>query len=329
VTSASFFFVFRLIDVTLIFLRWSLALARVHLLQRPVEQLTDSEGSRRTNYLYSYQCSAPIDEEEEGNRETVNLLAVLHCRQMSSFQLDKSSIPLIAGFSGGVVSTTLLLPLDVVKTRLQVTEGKSQKHFQSFRIIGGIIKYEGVAGLYQGWTPAVLGSAISWGGYFYFYEGFKQRLVDYKLGQTEQGRRLSRNSTSAQLNSVENFVLACAAGSVMVAITNPVWLVKTRMQLQMKRASEKVHIRPYRSMIDAFRTIVREEGWLALYKGSGPALLLTSHGGVQFVVYECLRKYFQYARVKRGENGNDLSVWKRLELSAGYLTMGAISKLYV
>ena len=112
----------------------------------------------------------------------------------------------------------------------------------------------------------------------------------------------------------------------MVAITNPIWLVKTRMQLQMRKASEQHRIKPYSNMIDAFRTIVRDEGWLALYKGSGPAMLLTSHGGVQFVVYEYLRKQFQFRQVKRDEK-QGISLWHRLELSAGYLTMGAVAKL--
>lgn len=268
---------------------------------------------------------------------------------LPSLQVSPSTIPLIAGFSGGVVSTTLLLPLDIVKLRLQVTESsKPWRRFRSFRILGGIVKYEGFRALWQGWTPAVLGSAISWGGYFYFYEGFKRSLVEYKSFQ--QNKMTIPHKTSAVdvpgydgsssakptkpmgagppavLTSVDNFVLACTAGAVMVALTNPVWLVKTRMQLQMRKAGELHQIKPYRNMIDAFRTIVREEGVTALYKGSGPALLLTSHGGVQFVVYEYLRKNFPVKRPKR-EVGKDENVWLRLKQSAGFLTMGAVAKL--
>ena len=254
-------------------------------------------------------------------------------------QVEKTTVPLIAGFSGGVVSTTLLLPLDIVKLRLQVTESsKPWRRFRSFRILAGIVKYEGLRGLYQGWTPAVLGSAISWGGYFYFYEGFKRRLVEYKLSKKRSSKQPTADFTepttqphknieaSKVLNSLDNFVLACLAGAVMVALTNPVWLVKTRMQLQMRKASERHQIRPYNNMLDAFATIVREEGVLALYKGSGPALLLTSHGGVQFVVYEYLRKNFKVRRPERGEN-KEFNVWQRLEQSIGYLGMGAVAKL--
>ena len=241
-----------------------------------------------------------------------------------------STAPLIAGFSGGVVSTTLLFPLDIIKVRLQVHEGSlragRKRRLGSMRVLGGIIKHEGLSGLYAGWTPAVIASAVSWGGYFYLYEGFKRGLVEHRLGiqQPHLKDDAPSHPSESVLTSADNFVLACAAGGLMVALTNPVWLVKTRMQLQMRRSSEQHNIKPYRGMLDAFRTIVKEEGFLALYRGSGPALLLTSHGGVQFVVYEYLRKYFHYNRAKRDDSR---SIWERLELSAGYLTIGAVAKM--
>jgi solute carrier family 25 folate transporter 32 len=231
--------------------------------------------------------------------------------------------PLIAGFSGGVVSTSLLLPLDVVKVRLQVNESsKNGRRLGTCKVLRSIIHHEGVMGVYQGWTPAVIGSAIAWGGYFYFYETFKRKLVDYKLNTTG-----STTDASDVLNSLDNFVLACSAGGLMVALTNPIWLIKTRMQLQMKLSCEKHNIVPYNNMVDAAKRIAREEGYLALYKGSGPAMLLTSHGGVQFVVYEFLRKHFHYSRAKSMDKASKGSVWERLELSSGYLCMGAAAKM--
>ena len=72
----------------------------------------------------------------------------------------------------------------------------------------------------------------------------------------------------------------------MVLLTNPVWLVKTRLQLQRNEGTRV----PYKGILDAFTRIVKEEGWLALYRGILPALFLTSHGAVQFVVYEKLKE---------------------------------------
>lgn len=247
-----------------------------------------------------------------------------------SDQSRKAILPLVAGLCGGATSTALLLPLDNIKVRLQVHEGEivkgkdSQKRLRlgSIRMLRGVIRHEGVSGLYQGLVPAVIGSAVSWGGFFFVYEHFKNELR----------RRKATNSAIEEysLSSWDNFVLACASGGVMVVLTNPVWLIKLRMQLQMKNAAEHVSpsIKPYKGMVDATRTIVREEGFWALYKGAGPGFLLTSHGGVQFVVYEFLRKHFHYVRAQREVDPNlRSSVLDRLEKSAGYLTMGAISKV--
>lgn len=256
---------------------------------------------------------------------------------------------MIAGLAGGAVSTILLLPLDTIKARLMVHEGdpskatakpgsinttndavpKKRRRLGMIRIVRGIVRHEGVTGLYQGLTPALIGSSVSWGGFFYVYEGFKNEL--------RQRRTVYGSETippeQYTLTPIDNFILACASGGVMVGLTNPIWLIKLRMQLQMRKASEQLHtsVKPYDGMIDAARTIIREEGFWALYKGSGPALLLTSHGGVQFVVYEFLRKHFHYARAKREDDGLDggknSSIMNRLEKSMGYLTMGAVAKI--
>ncbi|OEL31168.1 hypothetical protein BAE44_0007812 [Dichanthelium oligosanthes] len=62
------------------------------------------------------------------------------------------------------------------------------------------------------------------------------------------------------------------ARSEVSLFTNPIWLVKTRLQLQ----TPKHHTSGYSGFSDALRTILKEEGFLALYRGIGPGLLLNS-----------------------------------------------------
>jgi solute carrier family 25 folate transporter 32 len=72
-------------------------------------------------------------------------------------------------------------------------------------------------------------------------------------------------------------------------VTNPIWLVKTRMALQ--RTAPTPGIVPYKGLADALARIWREEGVRGYYKGIGPSLLLqTSHGAIQFAVYEELKQ---------------------------------------
>eukprot|EP00980_Cylindrotheca_fusiformis_P028341 scaffold22592_cov129-Cylindrotheca_fusiformis.AAC.27 len=225
--------------------------------------------------------------------------------------------PLVAGILGGTVSTMMLLPLDNIKVRMQVHENRSGQ-LVSLRIVRGIIHHEGIVGLYQGLSPAIVGSSVSWGGFFFVYEGFKKLL-----------RQRSGLDENSPLTPMANFQLACASGAVMVFLTNPIWLIKLRMQLQMKKSSERLQSapKPYNGLFHAARTIVKEEGFFALYNGTGPALLLTSHGGVQFVVYEALKKHYHYTRARREPDGADSPVLERLEKSMGYLTMGAVAKI--
>ena len=81
-----------------------------------------------------------------------------------------------------------------------------------------------------------------------------------------------------QLRTSDHLLSGIEAGSVMVFITNPFWLLKTRLQLQ--GAAGQGSLR-YNGPRDAIRTILKEEGVLGFYKGIIPALLLTSHGAVQ------------------------------------------------
>ena len=76
-----------------------------------------------------------------------------------------------------------LYPLELIKTRMQVIDGKNEIHYRnlysSFRIVA---KNEGFGGFYKGVTPAVIAAAGSWGGYFYIYEISKKRKLSSKGG---------------------------------------------------------------------------------------------------------------------------------------------------
>ena len=66
---------------------------------------------------------------------------------------------------------------------------------------------------------ASFSSSVSWGGYFFFYELAKQRM---------------RHGSNQQLGPMQHLLAGLGGGAVMVVLTNPMWLVKTRLQLQRK-----------------------------------------------------------------------------------------------
>jgi solute carrier family 25 folate transporter 32 len=79
-------------------------------------------------------------------------------------------------------------------------------------------------------------------------------------------------------------VLMHALPLVQVCLmTNPVWLIKTRMQLQQRGASQHTAAAakgpaptPYRGFLDALWQIGKQEGLRGYYRGLGPSLVLVS-----------------------------------------------------
>jgi solute carrier family 25 folate transporter 32 len=218
---------------------------------------------------------------------------------------------LAGGVVAGMMTSILLHPLDVLKVRLQVDSSSTAL------ARGGILlktammlwKEEGIRGFYRGAIPGLLGSGSSWGLYFLFYEGCKLRLQNDGISTKrsklstevdDNSNKTSHPSPKITLTTAQHMYAAWEAGSITCIFTNPLWLIKTRMQLQKDNGivrqggSTAIHAKevPYHGLLDAFRSIVRDEGIGGLYRGIIPALLLTSHGMVQFGVYEALKQRF-------------------------------------
>ncbi|XP_048595522.1 folate transporter 1, chloroplastic-like isoform X1 [Brassica napus] len=217
-----------------------------------------------------------------------------------------------AGAVAGFTTVAAMHPLDVVRTRFQVNEGRGLSSLPTYKntahALFTIARLEGLRGLYAGFFPAVIGSTLSWSLYFFFYGRAKQR---YARG----GRDDEKLSPALHLAS------AAEAGALVSLCTNPIWLVKTRLQLQ----TPLHQTRPYSGLLDAFRTIMKEEGPRALYKGIVPALVLqVSHGAIQFTAYEELRKVIVDFKERRRKSE---STADNLLNSADYAALGGSSKV--
>ena len=128
-----------------------------------------------------------------------------------------------------------------------------------------------------GLVPSMLGSGTAWGAYFYCYSLSKKR-------------RKLRKGADTPLTDVDNLLSATEAGVAVSLMTNPIWVVKTRLQLQDKASIRLPNTRLYSGAVDCFKSIIREEGVRGLYSGLLPSLLLVSHGAIQLAAYEKLKK---------------------------------------
>uniref|UniRef100_A0A0P4VSS0 Solute carrier family 25 member 32 n=1 Tax=Rhodnius neglectus TaxID=72488 RepID=A0A0P4VSS0_9HEMI len=190
---------------------------------------------------------------------------------------------LVAGITGGVASTLILHPLDLIKIRFAVNDGRSPApQYNGLKnAITTIFRQEGVRGLYKGVTPNVWGSGSAWGFYFLFYNSIKTWV---------QG-----GNSKTPLGPSMHMLLAAQAGILTLIMTNPVWVVKTRLCLQY--SDEKVKTgRCYAGMVDALMTIYRLEGVRGLYRGFIPGMFGVSHGAIQFMTYEEMKTFYNQYR---------------------------------
>eukprot|EP00833_Pecoramyces_ruminatium_P009107 jgi/Orpsp1_1/1183139/evm.model.c7180000084039.2 len=206
----------------------------------------------------------------------------------------------IAGIGAGLISTLALHPLETVKTRLQVHDGKlfTLKHNGTFKTVIDIIKTDGYKGLYQGLTPNLIGNTVSWGIYFSIYSMKKDQ---YR--KKNNGKRLTK---------VQHMIASCQAGLITQVSTTPIWLIKTRMCVQNPNDPEA-----YKNVLDAAKKIYKHEGLRGFYKGMLPTLIGTSHGAIQFMTYEEMKILYKN-RYPEMDNPDAIS----------YILMAASSKIF-
>ena len=118
-------------------------------------------------------------------------------------------------------------------------------------------------------------------------------------------RKLDANAATKQLSTWQHLSSSVEAGAIMVLVSNPLWLIKTRLQLQ---GNSPISSGNYQGPRDAISTIIREEGYLGLWRGTVPGLLMTSHGAVQFACYEKLKIWYSESGWERSNIGLSVSV---------------------
>ncbi|KAF4254339.1 hypothetical protein KXW98_001767 [Aspergillus fumigatus] len=189
--------------------------------------------------------------------------------------LSSSFVETIAGFTAGIVSTLCLHPLDLLKTRLQVDRSSPSQLGGSLRVIREISRREGgITAFYRGLTPNIIGNSTSWALYFLCY------------GKTKDLMRRLRGSRVLELTSADYFVASGLAGLATSFLTNPIWVIKTRMLSTGSNAPGA-----YASFTTGVTQIYRSEGISGFYRGLLPALFGVSHGALQFMAYEKLKAY--------------------------------------
>lgn len=213
-------------------------------------------------------------------------------RIKSFFPTDSLRYDALRNFIGGgtasLASSLVSVPLDVISQLLMIQDGtvNKRKYSGGINAFCEILKTEGVRGLYRGYTASMMVYVPSSGIWWGTYASVKGKAAAFI---NEQGGLLR------QLDVLVFGLCGILAGSTAVVVTNPMDVVKTRLQVlaytnpsspatsaeaapsppqqQTTTSSQRPPIasstRSYQkiSIWATAKQLLREEGWRALKKG--------------------------------------------------------------
>ncbi|SZF04989.1 unnamed protein product [Blumeria hordei] len=193
----------------------------------------------------------------------------------------------MAGAGGGLLSMALTYPLITLSTRAQVESSRAHSDFLD--AVRSIVRREGVSGLYSGLTSALFGISVTNFVYYYWYELTRS---SFETAALRSGRH------SKRLTTVESMVAGAIAGSTTVLLTNPIWVVNTRMTIRKQNnvSTKDLVTTQSPSTLGTLVDLIKNDGLMALFAGVAPALILVINPILQYTIFEQLRNMLQQKR---------------------------------
>lgn len=150
----------------------------------------------------------------------------------------------------------------------------------------------------------LLGYLPTWAVYMSVYESSREHYYT-RIGGLTATRVRKLLLTCKENKWVARIYASVTAGACSTLVTNPIWVIKTRLMSQVSSRASKDSRTPwyYRSTWDAARKMYQSEGIRAFYSGLAPALLGLSHVAIQFPLYEFFKTKF--TGLEMGENSSD------------------------
>ena len=183
-----------------------------------------------------------------------------------------TAIPFIAAAISGIASMSCGYPLDVVRTRLQ-TEGRGDMIY-GFQVLFKLLTEEGFSAAYRGWSSHAVSHTVQNTTYHTAYA----KLVAFFKSPTQQ------------LSDPVRLLLGVLAGCFAAFVVTPLSTVTFRMQGQGGAG---------KGIFSVLSEIINSDGFLSLWHGLGPSLILAVNPCITFYVFDELK-----AVVIRRKNAN-------------------------
>lgn len=187
-------------------------------------------------------------------------------------------LSVLTGATAGATEAFVVVPFELVKIRLQ-DRASAGKYNGMIDCVVKIMKAEGPLALYNG-LESTLWRHILWNaGYF---------------GCIFQVRELIPKANDKRGQMVNDLIAGATGGTVGTILNTPMDVVKSRIQNSPKVAGS---VAKYNWAWPALGTVMKEEGFAALYKGFLPKVLrLGPGGGILLVVFTGVMDFFKKMR---------------------------------
>jgi len=188
-------------------------------------------------------------------------------------------------FCGGAASCwaeICSIPLDTTKVRLQIQgalpKGEIPKYSGMLNCIATIVKEEGASALFKGLVPGLLRQSTFATLRIGLYEPIRQFYHD----------QISNGKGDPLL--ITKIVAGLTSGTIGISIASPTDLVKVRLQAEGRLPPGAK--RRYTSTVNAFSTILRDEGVTGFWKGVGPNIVRNAIiNAAELATYDQAKQY--------------------------------------
>ena len=218
--------------------------------------------------------------------------------------VQKTSLTTKLGAIAGVTGTSIIYPLDMVKTRLQTQTAGQQLYKGGVDCFRSIVRTEGVRGLYKGLPANLIGiipeKAIKLAVNDYAREHLAQvhhrrqvKALQSKGLQSEVDKLNARGPDADALPIPWGMLAGSIAGFTQVVATNPMEVTKIQMQLLSIQGQAN----------KSTMQVVKELGLRGLYRGT-PATLMRDVP-FSFIFFPTSSYLKQLAAERSRRNGGD------------------------
>lgn len=180
---------------------------------------------------------------------------------------------LLAGGIAGAIEGAATYPFEFAKTRVQLRQQKGRPTPKNpFKVVLQVYRTEGIAALYKGCSTLVIGSVGKDAIRFLSFDTIKNQFKDPETGT---------------LSPLRNLVAGMLSGVVAsVTAVTPTERIKTAL-IDDARTEKR-----YRSMTHCIRTVLKEDGFLGLYRGfAGTTLKQAGATAFRMGTYNILKDY--------------------------------------